>query len=180
MAEIAEEIKKADKKTGLSLVRLRFYTKDTSELISYQMNKKGLIADLPVVYVYEHNGTEQEALEAFMPLGSFAFAETGDSFLAFPLKGAAKVGKSIQRLIHRVENGKVYDLSNVCELCKDRVRKALSGCDPCEGLRSIRQVHPMIIKNLKGSISYVKHHGDRRSAQRQEVGLGKVKQSGLL
>lgn len=147
------------------LKRLRFYTKDESELIHYKL--KGNDVYLPQVFVYEHFGSKEEALEAFMPLGSFCMAETGDSFIAFPLKGAPKV-RGFSVVLCRVENGKVYDLDDYCELCEHKLRKLLSGCGQfCDGLKGLPQRHPMVVKPMKSELQLAHHQGDKRSKKKR-------------
>lgn len=152
----------------LSLRKLRFYTKDEDECILYKVSGKGVKAARPIVYVYEHTGTMEQALEAFMPLGSFVMAATDDSFIAFPMKGIAKVGESAKRLLYRVEAGRVSPLESVCKLCKNRVKRVLSGCDPCEALKMVPQLHPMVAVNLKSELLVVDHHGDKRRKLKQK------------
>lgn len=144
---------------------MRYYTKDENELITYKM--KGASIRLPVIFFYEHPGPKKKALETFMPLDSFVMGETDDTFVAFPLKGYPKIGRLLDKKLVRVEKGNITSLDKACSLCKDRIKKALKGCEHCHGLKGLPQLYPMIIRELKGKVDFVSHeeNGRRRAYQ---------------
>lgn len=144
----------------MRLVKLAYKTKDKNELISYWI--KGHTIMLPMIYVYEHTGTEKEAMEDFLPLGSFAFAKTGDSYIAFPMKGASKVLKGSVKLLYRIENGRITPLENICKLCKDRLKRALEGCGECDSLRKVQQLMPMKVIDVEGYTEEIDHGKKKR------------------
>lgn len=129
-----------------TVTKMTYNTKDPDELIPYIF--KGYKQDLPMVYVYKYSGGEKEALKHFMRLGSFIMAKTNHGYVAFPAKGISFVQESITDLLYRVENGKVSDMKDVCAICGDRVKKLLSGCDECNGLKNIRQINRFHVKAM--------------------------------
>ena len=147
------------------LTKMRFYTKDANELIKYKI--KGASIRLPVIFFYEHPGPKKEALKAFMPFDSFIMGETDDTFVAFPLKGYPKIGRLLDKKLVRVEKGNVTSLDKACSLCKDRIKKALKGCEHCQGLKGLPQLYPMTIRDIKGKVDFVAHgeNGRRRVYQ---------------
>lgn len=137
-------------KNGMTLVRLRYKTKEQDDLVSYAI--KGMTVLLPVVYVYEHPGSREKALTDFMPLKSFVMAETGDSFIAFPISAYSKVMHSIRRIVCRVESGRVSGMESVCSICRDRLKKALSNCEKCDSLRKVRQLSPTTVIDIRKNV----------------------------
>ncbi|MEC4685374.1 MAG: hypothetical protein VST71_06555 [Nitrospirota bacterium] len=145
----------------ITLHRLAYKTSDIENLITYK--HAGVIKDLPVVYVYEYYGSKKQALERFMPLNSFAMAEVSDGrYIAFPINAISKVKNVFEKLLYRVENGKVIDIDNVCSICADRIRNVLSGCDKCESIKKVKQLYPMIIKNIKGKTVVINNAKKKR------------------
>lgn len=131
----------------ITLHRLVYKTSDIENLITYK--HAGVIKDLPVVYVYEYYGSKERALKRFMPLNSFAMARVSERrYIAFPINAISKVKNVFEKLLYRVENRKVIAIDNVCSICADRIRNVLSGCDKCESIRKVKQIYPMIIKNI--------------------------------
>ena len=145
--------------SNLSLTRLIYQTRNSEELIPYVV--EGREMDLPMVYLYEHEGTEQQALEDFGPLGSFVMAQGQRGFLAFPAKAYGKVSPVIETLLYRIEKGKASEIDSICTLCKDRIKKVLSGCEHCDSLRRLAQLNRMIVVPLKSTDTPVDHKGSK-------------------
>jgi len=114
--------------SNLSLTRLIYQTRNSEELIPYVV--EGREMDLPMVYLYEHEGTEQQALEDFGPLGSFVMAQGQRGFLAFPAKAYGKVSPVIETLLYRIEKGKASEIDNICTLsARTGSRKSCRGAN---------------------------------------------------